>query len=377
MIRILKRPVKLTFGLLLLVTAGLMTAQFAYDYWANGRFDEVTDNAYVRGDIVAIAPKVPGYIVEVSVKDNQSVRAGDVLFRIDREDHETRLAQSKASLRATRAARVSLVNERALQQALIDEAEAGLAAAKAEATRTMRDRKRADNLVNKGWATEQRHDTAVALETRASAAVDQAQAGLAARKQRLAVIDTETVRLDASIEQAVAQVKLAEIALKNTVVRAPFSGVVGNRHVEIGHYAQPGAPLLSLVATDHIWVVANFKETQLSRIEPGQKVTVEIDTFGDHEIPGLVDSLAPASGAEFSLLPPDNATGNFVRVVQRIPVKILLQQQEIAPNALRPGMSATVRVRTGGEDTTAEASLFDVALSMVTSFREDRPEVFR
>ncbi|MCV0429461.1 MAG: HlyD family secretion protein [Roseibium sp.] len=377
MFRILKRLTKWTFAFLILTAVGLLALFFGRDYWTNGRFLEVTDNAYVRSDIVAIAPKVPGYIIEVSVRDNQPVQAGDILFRIDREDHEARLAQSSASLRAARAAKVSLAKERKLQQALIEEAKAGLAAAKAEATRTRRDRKRADNLVNKGWATEQRHDTAVALQVRAQAAVDQAQARLAAREQRLAVIDTETVRLEASIEQAFAQLKLAEIALNNTVVRAPLSGIVGNRHVEVGHYAQPGAPLLSLVATDHIWVVANFKETQLSRIEPGQKVKIQVDTFGDREISGLVDSLAPASGAEFSLLPPDNATGNFVRVVQRIPVKILLDKESTAPDTLRPGMSARVAVRTGGTPEAPLASLFEIARTLVAEIRDAPQELAR
>ncbi len=353
-----------TLSLLMVVTLG-GAAYYGGVYWFDGRFIESTDNAYVRGDIVAVSPKVSGYVVEVAVEDNQAVEAGNLLFRIDPKDYEARLDQSIAALSAARAARESLVEERALQEALVGEAEAALTAARAEATRAARDRQRADNLVAEGWATEQRHDTAVATETRAQASVAQAEAGLAARRQRLVVIDAEAVRLEAAIEQVAAQVRLAEIALEDATVRAPIAGVIGNRHVEVGHYARPGAPLLAIVPSD-VWVVANFRETQLERMTPGQSVVVRIDTFGGREIAGHIESLAPASGAEFSLLPPDNATGNFVRVVQRIPVKITLKEKDNATQGLRPGMSAEVRVDTRGADAPRLASLLDRAWSKLT-----------
>ncbi|HEV7283289.1 MAG TPA: HlyD family secretion protein [Kaistia sp.] len=370
----IKRLLKVTLGFNLAAALCLTAAYFGHHYWTNGRFIEATDNAYVRGDIVAIAPKVPGYIVKVAVRDNQMVEAGDVLFRIDPEDYEVKRAQAAAGLSAALAAKASLAEERALQETLIAEAEAGLAAAHAEATRAERDRQRADKLVAGGWTTQQRHDTAVAVEARARASVTQAEAGLAARRQRLAVIDAEAVRLDAAIEQATAQLRLAEIALNDAVVRAPVAGVVGNRHVEVGHYARPGAPLLSIVVSEEVWVVANFKETQLGRLAPGQAVAVRVDTFGDQEIAGRIDSLAPASGAEFSLLPPDNATGNFVRVVQRIPVKIILDEQAIAQAGLRPGMSAEVRIDTRGEGAPRTASLFETAWAAVAELRGDTVE---
>ena len=317
---------------------------YGYRYWVDGRFIERTDNAYVRSNIVSIAPKVPGYIVEVAVTDNQRVKAGDLLFRIDPADFEARRAQSRAAFDAAKAARASLDEEQMLQGSLIDEARAGISAARAEAKRAARDRRRTEDLAAKDWATRQNLELAIATETRARAGVAQAEAALAARRQRLVVLTAEARRLDAVIDQMSAQLRLAEIAINDTVVLAPVDGIVGNRHLVTGHYARPGAPLLSLVPLNDVWVVANFKETQLVRMMPGQAALVHIDSIGDSEIRGYVDSLAPAGGAEFSLLPPDNATGNFVRIVQRVPVKIILEGN--FQGRLRPGMSADVQVDT-------------------------------
>ncbi|MEO0467966.1 MAG: HlyD family secretion protein, partial [Pseudomonadota bacterium] len=266
-----KRGLKTAALVLLAVATCGVLAHYGLAYWFGGRFIERTDNAYVRSDIVAVAPRVSGYVVEVAVSDNQAVKAGDLLFRIDPQDYEARLAQSVAGLNAAKATRESLIKERGLQEALVGEAEAALTAAHAEAIRANRDRQRADGLIADGWMTEQRYDTALATETRAQASVMQAEAGLAARRQRLVVLDAEAVRLDAVIEQAAAQVRLATIALEDVTVRAPVAGVVGNRHVEIGHYARTGSPVLAVVPQD-VWVVANFRETQLEHIRPGQSV---------------------------------------------------------------------------------------------------------
>ncbi|MCG8493852.1 MAG: HlyD family secretion protein, partial [Sneathiellales bacterium] len=219
-------------------------------------------------------------------------------------------------------------------------------------------RHRADNLLTQGWATQKRHDSAIATETRARSSVAQAQAGLAARRQRLVVLDAEAVRLAAAIKQAEAQVRLARISMSDVAVHAPVAGVIGNRHIEVGHYARPGAPLLSIVS-DEVWVVANFKETQLELMKPGQLATVWVDAFGKRKLTGRIDSLAPASGAEFSLLPPDNATGNFVRVPQRIPVKIRISDRDQEFEGLRPGLSAEVQVEIRGSEASSEFSLID------------------
>lgn len=331
---------------LLMIAAIAAGAYGGHGYWAVGRFIERTDNAYVRADSASIAPKVAGYVVELAVQDNQSVKAGDLLLRIDPADYEARRTQAAAALAAARARRASLDQERVFQNAVVRETEAALKAAGAEASRATRDRERADRLVRDRWTTEANHDVAVTTEIRAGAAVEQAQASLAAQQQRLQVMDAESIRLDAAVDQAAAQLRLAEIALNDTEIRAPIAGVVGNRHVETGHYARAGSPLLTIVPLDDVWVVANFKEVQLARLAPGQRVRVLIDTFGNREFGGRVDSVAPASGSEFSLLPPENATGNFVRVVQRIPVKIVLDTRDRAPTDLRPGMSAVVEVDT-------------------------------
>ncbi|UWQ36901.1 HlyD family secretion protein [Leisingera aquaemixtae] len=343
----INRILRLTMLLLVAASVCGLSAYYGLAYWTHDRFFETTDNAYVRGDIVAVAPNVAGHVVEVNVSDNKHVARGDVLFRINPENYEAKLAEAGAALRAAQAARAGLVEERTLQKALIDQAEAGLVAAKAEAVRARRDRDRAENLVRDGWASHQRFDTAIASEAGARAKVQQAEAVLSAQRQKLGVLDTEASRLDAVIEQASARKRLAEIAFADTVVRAPAGGIIGNRHVEVGHYARPGAPLLSIVPRGEVWIVANFKETQLARLAPGQTVQVTVDSFGRQNLIGYVDSVAPASGAEFSLLPPDNATGNFVRVVQRVPVKIVLAGNEMeTAMALKPGMSATVRIDT-------------------------------
>lgn len=367
--RLLKRILRLCIAVSICGTGGL----YAYDFWQAGRFVVRTENAYVRSGIVAVAPKVPGYVVEVAVDDNQRVAAGDLLFRIGAADFEARLAQSRAALEAARAARIALNEQHALQDALITEARAGLRAAQAEAGRAGRDRARASALIRDGWTTAQRHDTVIAMETRASASVEQAEARLAAQHRRLSVLKAEAARLDAVAEQAAAQVRLAEIALDDTTVRAPISGFVGNRHVEIGRYARPGAPLLSIVPLHEVWVIANVKETQLRHITPGQTVTVRVDSLGGPEIAGRVDSFAPASGAEFSLLPPDNATGNFVRVVQRIPIKILLDHQNDAVDGLRPGMSARVAIHTRGADAGDMPTLLDMARALVAEQAPEAP----
>lgn len=337
--------IKSTLGYTLLVSIVLLSMLFSYRYLSNGRYIQSTDNAYIRGEIVAIAPKVSGYISEVLVSDHQSVNAGDALFRIAPHDYEVRLAQAVAGMKAAQASQTSLREKRKLQEAFVKEAEARLVSNSAEAKRAKRDRRRASNLFEQGWTTEQRNDNAITLESRSQAAVSQAKAGLAAQKQRLTVIDAEAAQIIAAVENAEAQLELAQITLNDTVAHAPVAGIVGNKHIEVGQYARPGAPLLSIVS-NKIWVEANFKETQLNGIAPGQIVTIQVDTFSDTDIRGYVDSLSPASGAQFSLLPPDNASGNFVRVVQRVPVKISLNEQQTLMTGLRPGLSAKVQIDT-------------------------------
>lgn len=344
-------------------TLCLASAIGGYNYWQTRNNYARTDNAYVRSDKVPIASKVAGYLVEVAVTDNQRVAAGDVLLRIDPIDHQANVRQAKAALAAAKAARARLDEERHMQVLLTDEARARKDAALAEAERTNKDLRRAKSLIDEGWATEARLETATATAVRARSSVEQAQAALKASQQKLRVLDAQAAALDASVEQASALFQISEISLEDTIVRSPINGLVGNLHVEPGQFVRAGSPLLAVVSDEQKWVVANFKETQLENLAPGQLVAIRVDAFESQEIPGHVDSIAPASGAEFSLLPSDNATGNFIRVVQRIPVKISIASESPLFSRLRAGMSAKVRVDThsGAEGKTSSEAVTKIS----------------
>ena len=319
---------------------------FGWDWWLTGRFIEKTDNAFIQTDITAVSPKVGGYVSEVLVDDNVVVGAGDVFLRIEDSSFRAQVARARAELAKKQATVAILDQRRTLQGALINEAEAAVRSAEAIADRSGKELKRAGVLVDQGWASERRHDNAVAEERGAEAEVARAVARLAAERQQLAVINSERAKVEAEIERSDAELTLAEIDLRYTVVHAPTSGIVGNLRVEQGEYVRPGARLAVVVPLQNVWIIANYKETQLTRIIPGQRVTVEVDAFPDVIVAGRVDSMAPASGAQFSLLPPDNATGNYTKVVQRIPVKIVLEPGHPLEGRLRPGMSVVARVDT-------------------------------
>ncbi len=322
---------------------------FGWDWWLNGRFMEKTDNAFVHADITAVSPKVGGYVSEVLVDDNVSVAAGDVLLRIEDSSFRAEVARARAELAEKQAALANLERRRALRTALIGEAEAAVRAAQANADRSRKELGRATALVDRGWASGRRHDDAVADERHAEAGVARARARLMAEQRRREVVDSERAEAEAEIERFEADLALAEIDLRHTVVNAPASGVVGNLRVERGEYVRPGARLAAVVPLAGVWIVANYKETQLTRMKPGQRATVEVDTFPGVVVRGRVDSMAPASGAQFSLLPPDNATGNYTKVVQRIPVKIALESGHVLEGRLRPGMSVVAEVDTRTE----------------------------
>ena len=335
----------LLIALLLLAVVGA-GGVFGWEWWLTGRFIEKTDNAFIHADITAVSPKVGGYVSEVLVDDNASVGAGDILLRIEDSSFRAEVARAQAALAEKHAALAYLDQRRTLQAALIREAEAAVRAAQANADRSQKELKRSGSLVNQGWASQRRHDDAIADERGADAEVARANARLAAEKQQLAVIGSESAESEAEIERAEAELSLAEINLHYTVVRAPNSGVIGNLRVEHGEYVRPGARLAAVVPLQDVWIVANYKETQLTQMTPGQNVEVEFDTFPGVVVKGRVDSVAPASGAQFSLLPPDNATGNYTKVVQRIPVKIVLEPGHALEGRLIPGMSVVTRVDT-------------------------------
>ena len=315
-------------------------------WWTHGRFIESTDNAYVRADITSITPRVAGEVISVQVKNNQPVKKGDLLLQIDPRDYEARLATAKAAVAVRVAALAGNVQQKATQRAMIEEARASLEAAKADASRTQKDFQRADTLVKQGVATNQRLDSATASNKSAQASVTRTQAGVQVANQQSATIDTDRARLQAELESAQASLKLAEIDLASTELHAPVDGVIGDLSARVGERVNAGIRLLSIVPLDSVFVEANFKETQLTKITQGQQVEIEADTFPGHILKGHINSLAPASGAEFALLPPQNASGNFNKIVQRVPVKVTLDNLGDLRGLLRPGMSVTAQVDT-------------------------------
>lgn len=316
----------------------------AWRWWNESHSRERTDNAYVRGDITVISPKVAGYVAEVLVDDNQIVDEGTVLLRIADEDHRAHRDRAAAAVAQAEAAAENLLRRKELQRAKIVEAAASVDVSRADVELSRRELVRTTRLVDLGWSTRRSHDAATADAERADAALTRANAVVVAAREQMAVLDSEARQIAARLAEARASLQLAEIELADTVIRAPVAGVVGNRRVRTGEYVRPGNALLSVVPVNGVWIVANFKETQVARMRVGQPAVIRVDGYEDTPIKGRVDSLAPGSGAAFSLLPPDNATGNFVKVVQRVPVKIRLEAGHALAGRLVPGLSAEVAV---------------------------------
>ena len=330
------------YGLALVIGSG--ATWYGHQWWTVGRFIESTEDAYVGGDVTVIAPKVAGFIAELAVTDNQAVHAGDLLVKLDDRDYRAALAKANAAVAAQEATLANLDATRRLQASMIAQAEAEVAAADAEGARSRFDVVRYSRLASDQYASLQRFQQADADNKKASAAVEKARAALAAARHRLDVIDTQKQQARAALDQAIAERDLAQLNLSYTELRAPIDGVVGNRSARIGAYATVGAQLISLVPAHGLWVDANFKESQVAQIRPGLPASVEADVLPGHVFRGHVASLAPATGAQFSVLPPENATGNFTKIVQRVPVRIQLEDGASTLGDLRPGLSVTAAV---------------------------------
>tara|TARA_Y100000782_G_scaffold83648_1_gene90584 strand:- start:3660 stop:4799 length:1140 start_codon:yes stop_codon:yes gene_type:complete len=332
---------------------------YGYYWMTEGQYHESTDNAYLQADEVAVSPKVSGYVGDLRVAENQPVRKGDLLLTIKDDDFRLELAKANAALEARRSAVGTMEEQITLQDAAIKQATANVDIARVELGRTSDDFNRYEDLVKKGAASRQKFDYAKADRESAQAQVAAANATLAVEKGRLGVLRAQKIEAERAVRQAEAARDLAQQALDDTRLYAPFDGVVGNRSVQTGALVQPGEQLLVLVPLPGTYIVANFKETQISHMAPGQKVSVEVDAFPDAEIVGHVASFAPATGAQFSLLPPENATGNFTKITQRVPVRIELDDSKWA-KALRPGLSVVVNVDTrnaSGEEEVAGVGL--------------------
>jgi membrane fusion protein, multidrug efflux system len=336
--------------LLLLVAVVLLAfgAAGGWYWWTVWRFLQSTDDAYVQSDITLISPKIEGYIKEVRVRDNEAVAAGQILFVIDDRDFAARLAQAEAAAATAEATIATFVSRLKWQQTMIEQAAAALQSAEADRNRAQLDYKRYTALVTSDFASRQRFETAEADVRKAEAALLKARAALAAEQNQLAVLESQRREEEARLQQARASLQIARNDLDNTIIRAPRAGFVGNRAGQIGQYVKPGTQLLSLVPLPQVYVTANFKETQLTRMRPGQPAEIWVDAYPDQPLIGRVESFAPASGSQFSLLPADNATGNFTKIVQRVPVRVAVPADAPIAALLRPGLSVTVIVDTRG-----------------------------
>jgi membrane fusion protein (multidrug efflux system) len=349
-----RHPLMATAGLIALLVAGAAT----YVYWDNSSHFESTDDAFIAARQFAIAPKVAGYVVAVPVTDNQHVNKGDVIARIDQRDYLTALAQAQAQVAGAEAGIHNVDAQIAAQDAQISAAQAQVAQAQANSDLAQVTWGRDKPLVKEGWATAQQGSTDVQNLKAQQATVDSAQAALKVAQRQIDTLRAQRTSQEATLAQAKAQLDQANINLSYTTVTADQPGRVVNLSGAVGQYAQAGTNLAMLVP-DEIWVVANYKETQLDRMRPAQPVDLEIDAYPERHFHGHVDSVQPGSGPAFSLLPPENATGNYVKIVQRVPVKLILDNPP-TDVSLGPGMSVVPTVRVDPMPTLYEKLRADV-----------------
>jgi membrane fusion protein (multidrug efflux system) len=343
--RISVRQIAKKLGLIAAVLGAVIVGVwYGYTWWTVGRFMETTDDAYVGGDVTTMASKVAGFVDTIAVTDNQRVKAGDLLVKLDDRDYRAQLARAEASVAAQEAALANRDAAHRLQTAVVDQANAEIAAATAEATRSQYDLDRYRTLSAERYASLQRFEQADADYKKAAAVEHKMQAALRASRHQLDVIDTERRQIEAALAQAKAERDLAGLNLSYTEIRSPIDGVIGNRSARVGAYATVGTQLLSIVPAHGLWVDANFKESQLAQMSVGQSVEITADVLPGHTFHGRIESLAPATGAQFSVIPPENATGNFTKIVQRVPVRIVLEGGAGELGTLRPGLSVVARV---------------------------------
>jgi membrane fusion protein (multidrug efflux system) len=321
-------------------------AWFGYDYLTVGRYIVSTDDAYVRADATTLAAKVSGYVSEIRARDNTFVRAGEVIARIDDGDYRLAVDAARAKV-ATQKATVERIGRQVpAQEALVAQAKAELASAEAGDRRAQSELTRQQELAAKQFASKRTLEQAQEARDQAVAAVAKARAAVAAAQANVDVLKAQQQEANRTLQELQTAQAKAERDLSFTEIRAPIDGVLGNRAMQVGEYVQPGQRLAALVPLAGVYVDANFKETQLASLRPGQPADIKVDALPGHDIHGTVASVSPASGAVFSLLPPDNATGNFTKIVQRLAVRIRLPDEVAEQRLLRPGMSIVVDVNT-------------------------------
>jgi membrane fusion protein (multidrug efflux system) len=321
-------------------------ATLRWDIWIGSATIQTTDDAYVHADLTRLSSRVAGEVLVVAVNDYQRVKAGDLLVQIDPADYQAQVAQAEAGVAAAQAALDNLANQVELQYATIAQSEAQHVAAQAQEVETRQEQERQQTLSQTDAGTRQRLEQAVANYARAQADVKASAAMVAAQLHQIEVLNGTKKQRAADIEAANAQLTAAKLKLGYTKIVAPFDGVVGEREVQPNDYVNIGSNLINIVPLPDVYLIANYKETQLTRVRPGQPVDVTVDSFPNQRLKGRVERIAPASGSEVALLPPDNATGNFTKVVQRIPVRIQLDKGQPLLERLLPGMSVITRIHT-------------------------------
>jgi membrane fusion protein, multidrug efflux system len=324
----------------------IAVATLRWDAWVGAATVQTTDDAYVRAELSRLSSRVAGEVLTVAIKDFQHVKTGDLLIQIDPADYEAQVAQAEAGVAGAKAALDNLANQVELQYATIAQAEAQRVSAIAIETESQEEQVRQQSLEQTAAGTRQKLEQAVAAYAKAQADVKASAAIIAAQRHQLEVLGGTKLQRAADVLGAQATLAAAKLRLGYTRIVAPFDGVVGERQVQPGDYVNIGSSLINVVPLPKVYLIANYKETQLTRVKPGQAVDIVVDTFSGETLHGRVERIAPASGSQFALLPPDNATGNFTKVVQRIPVRILLDPGQPLLERLLPGMSATTRIHT-------------------------------
>lgn len=331
-------------------------AWFGYHWWTEGRFIVSTDDAYIEGDIAMIAPKVSGYVESVAVSNNQQVKKGDLLVKIDDGDYQNAVSQAEAQLHAQNVALEATKAQIAGAKASLAQAKANRDALDPQIDNAKTVLQRADTLREKGAATVASYDDARAALDQLKAKVQAADAAVEVAKSNITTAEAQLAQQQAALQERKLAIDMAKRNLGFTEIRAPFDGVFGNKNVQVGDLVSSGTRLGALVPTDDLYIVANFKETDLDRLGIGAKVHVSIDAFEKDDFTGTVESFSPASGAVFALLPPQNATGNFTKIVQRLPVRISIPKDVLDGQYLKAGLSVTAEVdsRTAPDGTIGE-----------------------
>ncbi|MBU8975947.1 HlyD family secretion protein [Lysobacter sp. MMG2] len=328
--------------------AGVLVVLYAWRLPPFRSAIQSTENAMVRGQVTIISPQLGGYITKVAVQDFDHVRRGQLLVQIDDRIYRQRLEQAQARLQSERAALANATQARRSAEASVVQSDAAVRNAQALAQKTQADLRRIDPLAKQQLLSQADRDQARAASTQAQAGVSEALAGVEIARQSVRSVSVNMAVLEAAVANAEAALQLARIDLDNTQVRAPRDGQLGQVQVRLGAFVNPGTQLMALVP-ERMWVVANMKETQMEHVRIGQPVTFSVDALGGARLRGRVEEISPATGSEFSVLPPDNATGNFVKIAQRIPVKVSIDADQAPAARLHPGMSVVVSIDTSGD----------------------------